>query len=80
MKAKLIIEVDGATHAHDTEIAHDERRTAFLNRAGWRVLRVSNLDVYSNLSGVVSAIDDALAPLVGPADPSLVHAGYPPNS
>ena len=56
MKRKLIIEVDGATHAEDHELAYDARRTAFLRAQGWALHRVTNLSVYENLSGVLEGI------------------------
>ncbi|MBI1250033.1 MAG: DUF559 domain-containing protein [Alphaproteobacteria bacterium] len=59
--AKLVVEVDGATHATDAEIAADARRTEYLQSDGWRVLRVTNTDVYENLDGVWIAIESALA-------------------
>jgi very-short-patch-repair endonuclease len=55
-KAKLIVEVDGATHAEDDELAYDARRTLFLADHGWALVRVNNLDVYENLSGVLEGI------------------------
>jgi very-short-patch-repair endonuclease len=59
---KLIIEIDGATHSTVKEIAHDQRRTAFLEDRGWKVLRVTNPDVYENLEGVLEAIASKLPP------------------
>ncbi|HWA22267.1 MAG TPA: endonuclease domain-containing protein [Caulobacterales bacterium] len=59
---RLVIEVDGATHRTPEELAHDARRTAFLNAEGWHVLRITNLDVYENMDGVWRAIMDALPP------------------
>lgn len=55
-KAKLIVEVDGATHAEDHELDYDARRTAFLATQGWSLVRVNNLEVYENLSGVLEGI------------------------
>jgi very-short-patch-repair endonuclease len=52
----LIVEVDGATHGEDHEVAHDARRTAFLEAQGWRVLRVWNAEVFENLVGVCDGI------------------------
>ncbi len=66
LEAGLIIEVDGATHCEAIEIHHDRKRAAFLKQKGWTILRVSNLDVYDNLDGVVRAVELALAPL-GPS-------------
>jgi len=54
--ARLIVEVDGGTHSTAAELAYDQRRDAYLRRRGWRVLRVSNLDVYRNLGGVLDEI------------------------
>ncbi len=56
LDAKLIIEVDGATHGSDLEVARDARRTAVLENAGFMVMRVQNEDVRTNLAGVLDAI------------------------
>ncbi len=53
---KIVVEVDGATHGSDAQVAHDRRRTAYLERIGWRVMRFSNWDVYEDLAGVVEAV------------------------
>ena len=52
----LIVEVDGATHSEDHEIAYDARRSAFLRSQGYRVLRVQNADVYAILTDVLDMI------------------------
>ncbi len=57
---KLVIEVDGATH---TDAAYDARRTAFMERQGWTVMRVFNVDVYESLDGVMDAIHTRLSTL-----------------
>ena len=54
--ARLIVEVDGDTH----DEAKDRLRDDVLNGFGYRVLRVTNLDVMSNADGVVAHIADAL--------------------
>jgi very-short-patch-repair endonuclease len=54
--ARLIVEVDGATHSTAEERAYDASRTAFLEREGWTVLRIWNDDVYRNETGVVETI------------------------
>ena len=54
--AKLAIEIDGATHGSEAEIAYDRRRDAYLRAQGWRVVRFNNTDIYENLYGVVEAI------------------------
>jgi very-short-patch-repair endonuclease len=54
--ARLIIEVDGATHSEDHEIAYDERRSAYLNAQGYRILRIMNDDVYRRFDDVMDMI------------------------
>ena len=58
----LIVEVDGATHSTPRELAHDRKRTAFLNAKGFDVFRAWNLDIYENLEGVLDGIVAALPP------------------
>jgi very-short-patch-repair endonuclease len=60
VEARLVVEVDGATHATDAEIAYDGQRTAFIEANGWRVVRVWNGDVTDNLAGVLAFIANAL--------------------
>ena len=53
---RLIIEVDGATHATDAEIASDMRRQRYLESQGFMVLRFKNIDVATNMDGVMDVI------------------------
>jgi very-short-patch-repair endonuclease len=53
---RLIVEVDGASHSTDAELAADARRTGFLSKLGWRVRRVSNDDVVRSLDAVLETI------------------------
>ncbi|WP_368911992.1 endonuclease domain-containing protein [Taklimakanibacter deserti] len=50
--ARLIVEVDGATHSEDHEIAYDQRRSAYLRAQGYRIVRVMNDDVYRKFDDV----------------------------
>ena len=59
-ESKLIVEIDGATHSSDEAICHDERRSAFLQEQGYRVLRFWNEDIYKHLDEVRGAIVAAL--------------------
>ena len=52
-EAKLVIEVDGGQHS---ENAADLERTAFLNSAGYHVIRFWNNDVLSSTDGVLEEI------------------------
>ena len=56
--AKLIIEIDDATHAERRD--RDEMRTRFLEGEGYRVVRFWNNDVMDNVGGVIAAIADQL--------------------
>ena len=75
-EAKMAVEVDGDTHAHQLE--YDGRRTAWLNNGGFQVVRFTNHEVMTNLEGVADAIRTALAltlPLPSAAGPSLSPTG-----
>ena len=60
--ARTVIEIDGDTHSTDAELAHDRRRDAFLRAEGWRVIRVSNEEVYKNLNNLLDMIFDQIPP------------------
>jgi very-short-patch-repair endonuclease len=53
---RLIVEVDGATHSTPAELLSDARREAFFRAEGYRILRVSNDDVFNNIDGVCDTI------------------------
>ena len=74
---RLIIEVDGGTHSTDAEIARDVRRERYLKQQGFRMLRVWNLDVRDNMSGVMDTIVGALGP--PPPSPPRKGEGRPPR-
>jgi very-short-patch-repair endonuclease len=52
----LIIEVDGATHGDDDDVKYDLKRTAYLEKLGFQVFRIGNMDVYRNLAGALDSI------------------------
>lgn len=56
-KAGLVVELDGSQHCDPAAQAYDNRRTEFLNKQGLYVLRISNLDVMREFSGVCELID-----------------------
>jgi very-short-patch-repair endonuclease len=45
--ARLVIEVDGPSHADTEQAAFDAKRTGDLEAWGWRVARISNADVFA---------------------------------
>lgn len=55
---KLVIEVDGDTHAVAEE--YDASREDFMAREGYRTVRVTNADVMQNLEGVMERISFSL--------------------
>ena len=61
--AKLVIEVDGATH---DDPAADSRRDAWLAARGVQVLRVTNTDVVRDIEGVMTAIVRLIVSRVAP--------------
>ena len=54
--ALMVLEVDGATHSTDQEIAHDAARSAVLAQQGYDILRFTNEDLFGNLDGVLETI------------------------
>ena len=72
---RIAVEVDGATHASPTEVENDRWRTAALASLGWRMFRITNTDIYENLSGV---LDDLHAfAKAGVAMPVCAAAPHP---
>ena len=55
-EARLVVEVDGATHSSDAEVMRDAARTAALCAQGYDVVRFTNDEVFGNLDGVLETI------------------------
>ncbi len=60
-EAMLIVESDGGQHGEEKNIVKDARRTAFLEKKGYRVLRFWNNEVMENIEGVLEIIAGALS-------------------
>jgi very-short-patch-repair endonuclease len=56
----VVVEVDGVTHAEPSERARDKARSDVLEACGFHIVRVSNIDVYENLDGVLEMIESTL--------------------
>jgi very-short-patch-repair endonuclease len=56
LEARMVIEVDGATHSTDREVVRDAARSGALAAQGYGVLRFTNDDVFHNLDGVLETI------------------------
>ena len=62
VEADLVIEVDGATHSAPDEIAHDEKRDAYMRNLGWTIFRIPNESIYKNVAWTVEEILRRLPP------------------
>jgi very-short-patch-repair endonuclease len=62
LDGKLVVEIDGVTHATPAALQRDRERIRILESLGFLVVRVSNTDVYNNLDGVLEMIDRTLRP------------------
>ena len=69
LSAKLIVEVDGGQHGEEANILSDLQRTEWLERQGFRVIRLWNIDVLQNVDGVWENIAAALAEAPHPNPP-----------
>ncbi len=59
-KAKLVVELDGGGHYTVEQMKNDRMRTKELKSMNLTVLRVCNLDIEKNFSGVCEYIDLAV--------------------
>jgi very-short-patch-repair endonuclease len=55
-EARLVVEVDGATHSTDAEVVRDAARTRALNARGYDVPRFANDEIFHNFDGVLETI------------------------
>jgi very-short-patch-repair endonuclease len=53
---RLIVEVDGDTHAEPEQVEYDAARTEWLEGRGYRVIRFTNREVRENLEVVLASI------------------------
>jgi very-short-patch-repair endonuclease len=67
--ARLVVEVDGKGHDFGDQPQRDEARDQYMIEAGYRVLRVTAVDVLRNMDGVLASIKAAAeTPLHRPLD------------
>jgi len=60
LPVRLVIEMDGSQHGEASQVAHDIRRTAWLNRNNFRVIRFWASEVMTNTDAVMEGIEAAL--------------------
>jgi very-short-patch-repair endonuclease len=54
------VEVDGGQHNEDDDLAQDQRRSQWLEKEGFRVMRFWNHEVLNQLESVTDAVAEAL--------------------
>ena len=53
---RLIVEIDGATHSTEVEVARDKMRSSRLREEGYEVVRYWNDDILRNLPAVLDQL------------------------
>jgi very-short-patch-repair endonuclease len=66
-EARLGVEFDGSQHAEQVTV--DQRRTEYLERLGWRIIRLWNSDVLANPAGAAQYILSEAAECLGGTHP-----------
>jgi len=66
LENRLVIEIDGGHHNEAEIYADDEKKTAWLGKEGYRVLRFWNNEVLTNMEGVLEKIREAVHPHLNP--------------
>ena len=61
-KAKLVVEIDGSQHYDSDGLANDGRRTAYLESQGLSVVRFTNIEVLTEIEGVLTRLLDVVQP------------------
>jgi very-short-patch-repair endonuclease len=56
LEKRFIVEIDGAHHNEPAQMAHDRRRTRWLEDVGYIVFRATNTEVFDNLDGMAETI------------------------
>jgi len=71
----LAVEIDGATHVTDEEIAYDKKRQEELQTLGITFLRFRNEEIYEDLNGVIENIKLKVIDLLKNPPTPLPHNG-----
>ncbi|WP_237152727.1 endonuclease domain-containing protein [Oryzibacter oryziterrae] len=75
---RLIIEVDGPSHQYPTNTLRDLTRSTYLEGEGFRILRISNEDIFEAMEGVLHAIGQYLPRYVSDLAPLETPLPVPP--
>ena len=78
-EAKIVIEIDGSQHYTDEGKEYDNRRSAFFENYGIKVLRFANNEVNENFEGVCIVIDKEVKERLLNQTPTAVKTAPPPR-
>lgn len=53
---KIVLELDGSQHLEEKHFKYDKVREDFLLKAGFKVLRIYNTEIFNNIEGVIEYI------------------------
>jgi very-short-patch-repair endonuclease len=70
LSARIVVEVDGASHELQGRSEHDAQKNRFLKSRGFRVFRVRDQDAIANLESAYAPIEEAVRPLLRNPSPS----------
>ena len=73
MAARLLIELDGSQHAHRANQLRDDGRTRWLEKEGFRVVRIWNSEIIQNIDGVLEKIYSEIYGAVNAEPAQLKH-------
>ena len=77
-KARLVIELDGGGHYTSEQAEKDKNRTKELENMNLTVLRICNLDIHRNFSGVCEQIDLVVKQLLPQSASQTAPSGREP--
>ncbi|MBQ5328442.1 MAG: endonuclease domain-containing protein [Oscillospiraceae bacterium] len=59
-KAKLVIELDGSQHFEKEVREYDNKRTAFLEEYGLKIIRIPNREINNNFEGICRYLNEQI--------------------
>jgi very-short-patch-repair endonuclease len=75
LSARIVIEVDGASHDLPGRSERDGEREIFLHSQGFRVIRLRDGDVIANSARAFATIEEAVRPYLSPPPLTPPHKG-----
>jgi very-short-patch-repair endonuclease len=70
LSARIVIEIDGASHDLPGRSEHDAEKNRFLKARGFKVFRVRDLDAIANLESAYAPIEEAVRPYLRHPSPN----------